>query len=118
MFVLVEDHFYFVALDLIFLLLLLATLIVEALLSDVKIFVDILRSELSECTLDLPKAGFAGVDGPEDGEVDVLFVPNQLLLGGDELFQVLEVGSEDILQEVVPVEERDVAVVPQQLQSG
>lgn len=47
----------------------------------------------------------------------MLVVANQLFLVGDELGQVFEVGGEDVLVEVVAMEKRDVAVVPQQLEA-
>ena len=42
----------------------------------------------------------------------MLLLSNQFFFIGYELFQVLEISCEDILQEVVAMEERNIAIMP------
>ena len=66
----------------------------------------------------MAETGLPGVDGPEDGIIDVLFFLHEFFFVGDELGEVFEVGGEDVLEEVKTVEEGDIPVVPKQLQPG
>lgn len=85
MLIIVQNHFDLVTLDFILLLLLLSSLIIQSFFGSVEILVNIFSRQLTEASSQLPETRLPRIDGPEDGVIDVLFIANELLFGGNEL---------------------------------
>lgn len=82
----------------------------------VEVLMDILRPKFANRAGQLVEGGLSRPDGPVDGEVDVLLVPDELVLVPDQLAHAANVATHQLPLDKVTMEHFYLATLPQRLQ--